>query len=90
VEAVDVMTPLTVERFIGAYRGLQSWSPKIGMAELIKNGVSRELPGLGNFHMVGQFASGMVGLMTAALAGRNLVRKLCKEDVKRFVTSKAG
>ncbi len=61
VDAVDVMTPLTVERFIGGYRGLQSWSPKIGMAELIKNGVSRELPGLGNFQMVGQFAQAWSG-----------------------------
>jgi phytoene dehydrogenase-like protein len=88
IEAVDVITPVTSERYLGAYRGLQSWAPKIGMQELMKDGVSKTLPGLENFHMVGQYAFGMVGLMTAALGGRNLVKGICKDDGKRFVTKR--
>jgi hypothetical protein len=58
------------------------------MKELMKDGVSKTLPGLGNFHMVGQYAFGMVGLMTAALGGRNLVKEICKTDGKPFVTDR--
>jgi phytoene dehydrogenase-like protein len=89
IEAVDVITPVTSERYLGAYRGLQSWAPKIGMQELMRDGVSKTLPGLDNFHMVGQYAFGMVGLMTAALGGRNLVKEICKADGKRFDTQTA-
>jgi phytoene dehydrogenase-like protein len=84
VEAVDVMTPLTVERYLGAYRGLQAWPPKMDMSTLMKEGVSLSLPGLRDFYMVGQFAQGMVGLSTAAGGGRKLVQRLCKEDGKKF------
>ena len=80
---------MTSERYLGAYRGLQAWAPKIGLGELMKNGVSKTLPGLDNFHMVGQFAFGTVGLMTSALGGRNPVKGICKADGKRFVTEVA-
>ena len=89
IEAVDVTTPVTSERYLGAYRGLQAWAPRIGMGELMKQGVSKTLPGLDNFHMVGQYALGTVGLMTAALGGRSLVKGICKADGKRFVTAVA-
>jgi phytoene dehydrogenase-like protein len=84
VEAVDVMTPLTVERYLGAYRGMQAWPPKLDMSTLMKEDVSTTLPGLKDFHMVGQFAQGMVGLSTAAAGGRKLVQRLCKEDGRKF------
>ena len=86
VEAVDVMTPVTVERYLGAYRGLQAWPPKLDLCTLMREGVSPTLPGLEEFYMVGQFAQGMVGLSTAAAGGRKLVRRLCKEDGRRFLT----
>jgi phytoene dehydrogenase-like protein len=84
VEAEDVMTPVTVERYLGAYRGLQAWPPKLDVGTLMREGLSPTLPGLSNFYMVGQYAQGMIGLSTAAAGGRKLVRRLCKEDGKRF------
>jgi hypothetical protein len=50
----------------------------------MKEDVSTTLPGLKDFHMVGQFAQGMVGLSTAAAGGRKLVQRLCKEDGRKF------
>ena len=52
-----------------------------------KNGVSKTLPGLQNFYMVGQWAGGTIGLNTVCLMGRNLVRELCKKDGRKFKTS---
>lgn len=51
--------------------------------------MSKILPGLDNFHRVGQYAFGTVGLLTAALGGRDLVKGICKADGKRFVTEVA-
>jgi hypothetical protein len=39
--------------------------------------------------MVGQWVGG-IGISTAAIGGRNLVKKLCKEEGGRFVTTVAG
>ncbi|HVO77718.1 MAG TPA: NAD(P)/FAD-dependent oxidoreductase, partial [Methanomassiliicoccales archaeon] len=89
IEARDVVTPLTSERFLGAYRGLQAWPARIGMNQLLKEGISPILPGLANFYMVGQYAQGMIGLITVAAGGRKIVKRICKEDRRRFTTSVA-
>ncbi|HHX66304.1 MAG TPA: NAD(P)/FAD-dependent oxidoreductase [Chloroflexi bacterium] len=86
VEMVDVATPLTVERFTGNWRGLQAWSPEDdGLTALFKE-VASTLPGLQDFYMVGQWARGSIGLSTVAEGGRSLIRRLCKEDGREFVT----
>jgi phytoene dehydrogenase-like protein len=90
VEAMDVITPVTAERFLGAYRGLQAWPARISLGQLLKDGISPTLPGLGDFYMVGQYAQGMIGLITVAAGGRKLVKRICKEDGKRFQTSKVA
>ncbi len=88
VEAVDVATPLTIERYAGSFHGLQAWpvpnqSP---MDALSGKGLSRTLPGLDQFYMVGQWAGGL-GLPNVAAMGRKAVEDLCKRDGCRFVTS---
>ncbi len=86
IEAVDVVTPVSVEHWTCAYRGGQAWgAPKSISKEVSKAGVSKTLPGLRNFYMVGQWAAGTIGLNTVCLLGRNLVRDLCKEDKKKFM-----
>lgn len=91
IEAVDVVTPVSVEHWTGGYRGFgQPWpAPKEYAKEINKNGVSKTLPGLQNFYMVGQWAGGTFGLSTVCLMGRNLVRELCKKDHKSFKTTAA-
>jgi phytoene dehydrogenase-like protein len=88
IETVDVVTPVSVVHWTGSYRGSQAWpGPKEYSKQIAKNMVSKTLPGLENFHMVGQWAGGTIGLNTVCLMGRNLVRELCKNDRKRFVTT---
>ena len=90
IEAVDVVTPVSVEHWTGGYRGFaQPWPAPQELAEEVnKNGVSKTLPGLQNFYMVGQWAGGTFGLSTVCLMGRNLIREICKKDGKDFVTNK--
>jgi hypothetical protein len=81
---VDVATPVTVERYTGNWQGLQAWgAPTSGMMTMVK-GLSRTLPGLANFHMVGQWAGATIGVSTAAAMGRKLVQRLCKAQRRAF------
>lgn len=85
VEAVDIVTPLSVEHWTGAFRGCQAWgAPKEYAQEVNKNGISKTLPGLRSFYMVGQWAGGTIGLNTVCLLGRSLIQQICKEDRKTF------
>lgn len=92
IEAVDVVTPVSVEHWTGGYRGFaQPWpAPKELTKEINKNGVSRTLPGLQSFYMVGQWAAGTFGISTVCLMGRTIVRDLCKKDNKKFAATMAG
>jgi len=55
-----MLLPRSVEHWTGGYRGFaQPWPAPVELAgEINKNGVSRTLPGLQNFFMVGQWAAG--------------------------------
>ena len=89
IEATDVVTPISVEHWTGGYRGFaQPWPPPKELAEEInKKGLSKTLPGLHNFYMVGQWAGGTFGITTVCLMGRNLVQGLCKKDNRPFKTA---
>jgi phytoene dehydrogenase-like protein len=88
IEATDVATPLTVEHWTASHRGCQAWPAPSGLQkEVTKNGVSKTLPGLRGFYMVGQWAGGTMGLSTVTLMGRNLMRDICKEDGQKFVAT---
>jgi len=88
VEVIDVATPLTTERFAGSFHGYQAWAipAQSPMEALQGKGLSKTLPELENFHMVGQWAGGL-GLPNVAVMGRKLVQSLCKQERRRFVTS---
>ena len=88
IEAVDVVTPISVKHWTNAYRGYcVPYPPPEDIAkEITRDGVSRTLPGLEGFHMVGQWAAGINGITTVCLMGRNLIREFCKKDNKKVVT----
>jgi phytoene dehydrogenase-like protein len=87
IEVIDVATPLTFERYTGTWQGFQAWpsgeGTRVFFNVLRGKGWCRTLPGLHNFYMVGQWA-GDHGLSTAAMSGRNVVRRLCRSEGKRF------
>ncbi len=88
LEASDVVTPLSAEHWTASHRGCQAWpAPKNLQKEITKNGVSKTLPGLSNFYMVGQWAGGTIGLSTVTLMGRDLIKDLCRKDDKKFQTN---
>jgi phytoene dehydrogenase-like protein len=92
VEAVDVATPLTTERYTGNWQGsIEGWmiTPKTaGM--LFRGGMRKTLPGLDRFYMAGQWVEPGGGVPTAALSGRTTIQALCKRDGRPFVSSEPG
>jgi phytoene dehydrogenase-like protein len=84
IEVTDISTPPTVERFTGNRYGWQAGPPEENAAQIMRKGLSKTLPGLDNFHMVGQWASASLGVSNVAMMGRNFVKDLCKQDKKRF------
>ncbi len=84
VEVVDVATPVTTERFTGNYEGRQTWTPPRSGFNVMLKGLSRTLPGLEQFYMVGQWADAMIGISTAALSGRKFIQHLCKQERRPF------
>jgi len=88
VEVVDVATPVTVERFTGSHLGYQAWGvPNQSMLDALSGkGLSKTLPGLEGFYMVGQWAGGL-GLPNVAAMGRKVIQTICKRDGRRFVTT---
>ncbi len=88
IEAIDVVTPLSVEHYTGAYRGSLPWPAPQNLArEVAKNGISKTLPGLQGFYMVGQWAGALYSTTQVSQMGRDLIQKLCKENGKRFVAT---
>jgi phytoene dehydrogenase-like protein len=86
VEVTDVATPLTTERFTGSYLGYQAWPvPNQKMLDALSGkGLSKTLPGLSHFYMVGQWAGG-IGLPNVAAMGRRAIADICRQDGRQFV-----
>lgn len=80
VAVVDVATALTFERYTANHRGLQAWWPKNGMLRMIARGITPTLPGLKNFYMTGQWASGIMGINYVAMGSRRLIQDLSRKD----------
>jgi phytoene dehydrogenase-like protein len=85
VEMRDVATPMTWVRYTGNWRGsYEGWL--IGLDSFGMR-MSKTLPGLENFYMVGQWVEPGGGLPPAAMSGRNVTQIICKRDKKQFITS---
>ena len=83
VEVVDIATPMTYERYTGNWQGsFEGW---LITTETFGMSMSKTLPGLKSFYMVGQWVEPGGGLPPAALSGRNVIQIICKRDRKQFV-----
>jgi phytoene dehydrogenase-like protein len=92
VEVVDVATPITYERYTGNWQGsMEGWMLTTRTMAMQMNGkeMSKTLPGLENFYMVGQWVEPGGGLPTGAISARNVLQLLCHKDHKAFVASQA-
>jgi len=75
---LDFVTPLTYERYCGAYRGQwMSYGNTEHSKQLMHNG---KIKGLKNFSMCGQWLMPPGGTPVAAITGRWAIQRLCKKD----------
>jgi phytoene dehydrogenase-like protein len=84
VEMIDVATPATFERYTGSWQG----SPMAWLVtdKTIRRNMSKTLPKLDNFYMIGQWTqSGCISFM--AIQGSHVVQIQCKKDKKTFITA---
>ena len=86
VEVIDVATPVTWERFTGNWKAsFEGWMlNKQTIRYAFGKGLKKTLPGLDNFYMIGQWTQPGGGLPPAATMGRDIIKRLCKRDRKKF------
>jgi phytoene dehydrogenase-like protein len=85
VDIIDVATPLTYERFTGNWKGsFEGWLITPDNARVLMKPMPQSLPQLKNFYMCGQWVEPGGGLPTAIMSGRKLIKKLCREDHRKF------
>lgn len=88
IEVVDITTPLTTERYTGNWQGsIEGWMlTSKTMKMMFGKGMDKTLPGLKHFYMAGQWVEPGGGLPTAVVSGRKLVKSLCQQMKKPFLT----
>lgn len=85
VEVVDVVTPVTYERYTGNWQGSpDGWCIT---ADNMGKELPQRLPGLKRFYMAGQWTVPFAGVPGAATSGLHAVQLLCHDDRKKFVRS---
>mgnify|MGYP006287162557 CR=1 FL=1 len=91
VEAVDVTTPMTYERYTGNWQGsMEGWLVTTDRPEaMMGSGMDQTLPGLERFYMAGQWVQPGGGVPAVAWSARKAVQMICKEDGRPFVTTVA-
>ncbi len=87
VEMIDIATPITWERYTGNWRGAyEGWLPR---SDSLLMELSKTLPGLSGFYMIGQWTTPGGGLPPAVSSGRHVIQLLCAEDRRPFVAHEA-
>lgn len=84
VEKTDISTPHTVIRYTGNWKG--SYEGFAPTPETLMKKLPKEVKGLNNFHMIGHWTQPGGGIPPAAIDGRNIARKMCKKDNKKFIS----
>lgn len=85
IEVADVATPITFERYTGNWKGsFEGWLITPDNADVVMKPMPQTIAGLKNFYMCGQWVEPGGGLPTSIMSAKRLVKKICKEDGKRF------
>jgi phytoene dehydrogenase-like protein len=89
VEVVDVATPITYKKFTNNWQGsFEGWLLTTdNMSSMAGKGMSKTLPGLDGFYMIGQWVMPGGGLPGAAQSGRDIIQIICHKEKKPFTTS---
>ncbi|MCK5598664.1 NAD(P)/FAD-dependent oxidoreductase [bacterium] len=82
IEVKDIATPATYYRYTLNWNGsMEGWLPN---ARFMLEEMKKELPGLKNFHMIGQWVAPGGGLPPSASAGLTVTQKILASDGKDF------
>lgn len=85
IEVLDIATPHTTVRYTANWKSAyQGFLPTINT---MNSPISKRLPGLKRFYMIGQWTSVGGGLPMAVQDGRGIIELLCKRERKDFLTS---
>jgi phytoene dehydrogenase-like protein len=88
IEMTDIATPLTFERYTGNWNGsFEGWLLTPANAGTMMKPMDQTLPGLSDFYMCGQWVEPGGGLPTGVMSARRLLKRICKEDNVKFITS---
>jgi phytoene dehydrogenase-like protein len=90
IEVVDVATPLTYERATancrGAWSGWALTTRKVNM--IMSQGMSKTLPGLDGFFMIGQWVEPGGGVDLSAASGRDVIKDICRLEDRPFIAAR--
>ena len=85
IEMEDVATPYTYWRYTlnnkGSYMGF------LPTAKSFATNVKKQLPGLKNFYMAGQWSMSMGGVQPVIYSGKHVIQLLCNEEGIDFTTN---
>jgi phytoene dehydrogenase-like protein len=89
VEAVDVATPVTYERYTANWRGaIYGWAMTMHkMEKMMGRAMRKAVPGLANFYMIGQWVEPGGNVQLSAASGRDVMEMVCRADGKPFETA---
>lgn len=78
IEFADLATPITFESYTKNYRAsYEGWLPNSITA---KNQLPQEIKGLRNFYLIGHWTTPGGGMPPAAFSGKNIIRRICKNN----------
>lgn len=82
LKPLDLVTPLTYERYCGAYKGnWMAYTTTVNAKQLMHNGF---IPGLEQVVMSGQWLMPSGGLPVALITGKWAIERICKKDKKNW------
>jgi len=88
VEVIDVATPYTYERYTENWRGsIHGWA--LGMQKMnfmMRMGMSKTLPNLRNFYMIGHWVEPAGNVQLSAASGRDVLEMICRQHQQSFQT----
>ncbi len=92
VEVVDVATPVTYERYTANWRGaFAGWALTTRkMSMMMGKGMSKTLPGLDGFYMIGQWVEPGGNVELSAASGRDVIKDICGELEREFRARVSG
>lgn len=86
IEVCDLATPATYIRYTANWKAsAQGWSAS---KQTFGKSISKELPGLQNFYMAGQWVEIGGGVPMCMMSGRNVAQIICKRDNVKFIRNK--